>query len=183
ILWSCASAGTLGVHRFTPAQAAAVLAAVTVADRCLKIANRLASEAVAARVAHELREKKNGWRYFGPVASAPGFPRALASTLGELRLNGVQAAQLRNGGAPAQDLAAALELYTERLRAGSMADLADMYAIALEQVFAGGHRLGGLPMLLLDIGLSTELARNFISALVHRSPRVLACTLAADKEN
>jgi CRISPR/Cas system-associated exonuclease Cas4 (RecB family) len=180
-VWACAPAGALGVHRFTPAGAAAVVAAGTVADRGLKIANRLASEAVAARVAHELREKR-AWRYFGPVANSPGFPRALASTLGELRLNGVEAWQLKGGGAPAQDLSAALELYTGRLRAGSLADLADLYALAIEQMFGGGDRFCGLPFLLLDVALGSELEREFVSALAHKSPRVLACSLAADRE-
>jgi len=181
-VWSCASAGTLGVYRFAPAQAAAVIAAGAVAERGLKIANRLASEAVASRVAHELR-KKNAWRYFGPVANAPGFPRALASTLSELRLNAVQPPQLRNSAAPAQDLADALELYTELLREGSLCDVADLYALAIEQTFEAGHRLRGLPLVLLDLGPASEMARKFVAALVHRSPRVLACTLTADNEN
>jgi CRISPR/Cas system-associated exonuclease Cas4 (RecB family) len=106
----------------------------------------------------------------------------LASTLGELRLNGVEAWQLKNGAALAQDLAAALELYTGRLREGALADLADLYALGIEQTFGGGHHFCGLPLLLLDVGLGSEFARKFVSALVHKSPRVLACSLAADRE-
>src|SRR5205085_6736332 len=75
LLWTAAPAGWIGVHRFTPAQVAAVLAAPTLADRGLKVANLFASEAVAARVVHELRQKQC-WKYFGPVAGTPGFARA-----------------------------------------------------------------------------------------------------------
>jgi hypothetical protein len=85
MLWEVAPAGAIGAHRLTLSQAAAVSAASALAERRLKVANQFASEAVAARVIHDLREK-NAWTYFGPVAGTPGFAGALAATLVELRL-------------------------------------------------------------------------------------------------
>jgi CRISPR/Cas system-associated exonuclease Cas4 (RecB family) len=181
VVWSVAPGGLIGAHRFTLAQYAAILAAPVLADRGLKIANRFAAEAVAARVVHELRTRA-AWKYFGPVASTPGFAHALAATLDEMRLNGIGPAQLRKGGTPGQDLAAALRLYTEQLEAGSLADLAGLYDIAIAEAKGDGHRLIGLPLLLLDTAPRSELARKFVSALAARSPGVLACTLAADKD-
>ena len=181
-LWAAAEAGVTGAHRFTLAQVAAVLAAPGLAERGLKVVNRFAAEAVAARVVHELRTKQ-AWKYFGPVASTPGFARALAATLDELRLNGITSTQLKKARAPGQDLAAALAVYTEQLEAGGLADLAGMFEIAKAAAVNGRHRLAGLPLLLLDAGPRSEFARSFLAALIERSPSVLACTLAADKDS
>src|SRR5947209_5801851 len=75
LLWSAGTAGALGVHRFTLGQTAALLAAGELAGRSLSIADRFASEAVAARVVHELRERA-AWKYVQPVTGMPGFVRA-----------------------------------------------------------------------------------------------------------
>lgn len=170
--------GALGVHRLTLAQTAAVLSAATLAERGMKIANQLACEAVAARVAHEMRAS-GAWDYFGPVTGTPGFAHALAATLSELRLNGIDAAKL--SGPPGADLATALRLYGEQLEAGSLADLAAIHEIACEA--AGKHRLTGVPMLLLDIPLRSALVRNLAAALIRHSPAVSACTLDRDRES
>ena len=45
----------------------------------------LGAEAVATRAAFDATRAR-GLRYFEPVATSPGFPRALAATLQELRL-------------------------------------------------------------------------------------------------
>jgi len=182
MVWSVATTGLIGAHRFTLAQLAAVMAAPTLADRGLKVANRFASEAVAARVVHELRQDQS-WKYFGPVASTPGFAHVLATTLEELRLNRVKPSMLKTSGSPGEDLTLALRVYIEQLEAGAMADLADMFEIAIESSQGANHRLTGLPVLFLDIGVRSELARLFVSALVKKSPSVLACALAADQDS
>lgn len=182
VLWRAASISAFGVHRLTISQAPAVLAAGTLADRRLKFAGRFASEAVAARVSWELRQRR-GWKYFTPVAGMPGFPRALARTLTDLRMNGISPAQCRNAGVTGADLAIALELYAGQLAAFSLADTADVHELALEVIESGEHGLPGLPMLILDAAVRTELARRLITALVSRAPAALACTLAHDKES
>ena len=87
-------AGLLGVHAMTPLEAAAVLAAELGPQRKLAPLSGLGGEALAARAAFECR-KRGELRYFHPVADTPGFPRALAAVLGELRLEGVAAERLR----------------------------------------------------------------------------------------
>ena len=76
---------TIGLHRFSVTQLAARLAAAVLADARLAPATYLGSEAVAARAVFDAR-RGGSLEYFGPVASTPGFPRALARTLQELRL-------------------------------------------------------------------------------------------------
>ena len=47
--------------------------------------SRLGIEAIAARIVHSANRQKK-LKYFAPVAQTPGFPRALANTIAELRL-------------------------------------------------------------------------------------------------
>src|SRR3954469_12669651 len=76
---------TIGIHRFSLTQLAARLAAPVLAAQGLAPVTALASEAVAARAGFEA-QRDSALRYFAPVAKTPGFPRALARTLQELRL-------------------------------------------------------------------------------------------------
>ena len=79
---------TFGLHRASFMQLAARLAAVEMARLGVAPATALGVEAVAARVSFEaLRD--GALAYFAPVARFPGFARALAATLGELRLGHV----------------------------------------------------------------------------------------------
>jgi ATP-dependent helicase/nuclease subunit B len=164
-----------GVHRFTLNQLAAVAAAPALALDGKKPANRLATEALAARVVHVIG-KQAKWEYFGPVAATPGFTRALASTLIELRMNSVTPQALAVSAPPARDLATCLEMYIDQIGRSDLADIADIYRCAA----AASHRYLALPLLLYDVPLNTVLARNLASALVAKSPDVLACTLAGD---
>jgi len=84
---------TLGLHRFSLTQLAARLAAPILAVDRRSPATHLGSEAVAARAAFE-SVRNDALTYFGPVAATPGFPRALARTLQELRLAHVSSADL-----------------------------------------------------------------------------------------
>ena len=81
---------TIGLHRFSVTQLAARLAAASLADARLAPATYLGSEAVAARAVFET-QRAGSLDYFGPVAATPGFPRALARTLQELRMAHVAA--------------------------------------------------------------------------------------------
>ena len=81
-----ATAGaTFGIHRMSLTQLAVQITAAAMARRGAVPVTPLGAEAVAARVVFEaLAAGRLG--YFGPVARFPGFARAVASTLGELRL-------------------------------------------------------------------------------------------------
>ena len=89
-----AGAGTFGWHRFTLPQLAKRLAAAELASRGLARATAVGAEAVAARAAFLLHKEKR-LPYFAPVADSPGFARALASTLQELRMARVTPEELR----------------------------------------------------------------------------------------
>ena len=88
-----------GLHRFSFTQLAARLSAVALAERGLTPGTLLGTEAVAARAAFEARSGR-ALEYFGPVAGCPGFPRALARTLVEIRM--AERERRRAGGASAR---------------------------------------------------------------------------------
>src|SRR5882672_2013190 len=76
---------TIGLTRVSLTQLAARTAIVALAQQGKTPSSGLGAEAVAARaVFTAIREAS--LQYFGPVATFPGFPRALARTLQELRL-------------------------------------------------------------------------------------------------
>ena len=79
---------TFGLHRLSFTQLAARLAAAQLAANGHAPTSALGYEAVAARAAFEAN-KDEALDYFFPVSSTPGFPKALARTLQELRLAGV----------------------------------------------------------------------------------------------
>ena len=62
--------------------------------RALAPISRLGIEAIATRIVHAASASKK-LSYFSPVAQTPGFPRALARTIAELRLQNVSATDLR----------------------------------------------------------------------------------------
>ncbi len=80
-----AAHGIAGVHRPTLIQLAADLARPAMAALGLAPLTSLGLEALAARAVYHARSA-NELNYFKPVAELPGFARALARTLSELRL-------------------------------------------------------------------------------------------------
>ena len=178
------SEGSAGVHQRSLTQLAADLSRAPLAERGLAPLSQLATEAITARV---VQESRRGLNYFAPVAHMPGFPRALARTLGELRLAGVTAAQLappddvERSGAAGRDLAVLLQAYEAELVQRGLADLAAVYALAAEIAREGRHRLLGLPLALLDPPLDWPVQRNLVEALEARAPAVLRAHLSLDE--
>src|SRR6476620_10447461 len=78
---------TFGLHRLSFTQLAARLAAADLAANSKAPASALGYEAVAARATFEATHDE-ALEYFSPVSNTPGFPKALARTLQELRLAG-----------------------------------------------------------------------------------------------
>jgi hypothetical protein len=76
-----------------------------------------------AILAHELD-------YFGPVARLPGFSRALARTLHELRLAGVGSGQLAAGRTAGADLARLLDRVDEQFAKSAVIDRAMLFTVA-----------------------------------------------------
>src|SRR5262249_43773959 len=107
--------------------------------------------------------------------------RALTATLTELRLEGVESAQLLTGGEPGKDLSALLSLYEKTMDETSLADLPALLRMATAAAMDGRHRFLGLPLILVDPPLDSGCSRELLAALISRSPRVLAAVLNADE--
>jgi ATP-dependent helicase/nuclease subunit B len=159
--------GIAGLHRITLIQFAVELAKPEMAILGLAPLSTLGVEAIAARVIHESRP----FVYFEAVAAMPGFARALARTLGELRLARVSPESLAKTGAPGEDLARLLTRYAAELKERSLADLSRIFELAGE---AKSHRWLGLPLAFLDTPLDSFAHREFFRSIVEQAPSVFA---------
>jgi len=173
--------GSRGIHAMTLIQLAASLASQPMGRASLAPISRLGIEAIAARIVHAAHRAKK-LHYFGPVAETPGFPRAVAHTLTELRLQGIAAAELASTGAPGVDLALLMSMYLGELEQRSLADLPLLLKLAVEEVSASNHRLTGLPLLLLDLTIESQSHEKLLAALLERSPSVLATAITGGEQ-
>jgi hypothetical protein len=97
-------------------------------ERGLSPVRRVAREAIAAEITERSRAQLS---YLAPVVGFPGFARALARTLEDLRLNRITAADLRSTGRSGPDLALLLTAYEEALQEHKFADHAERCVLAL----------------------------------------------------
>ena len=197
---------TFGVQRFSLIQLAARTALAALAAEGTTSSTRLGAEAVAARTVFDgTREGTLG--YFAPVAATPGFPRALARTLQELRLAGVGARRLSPFAPAGPDLAWLLEHFEAGFaRAGSV-DRAALFRTAagwlrqsptaeaagpLER--SPGPLRGTRPtyaprgtcptfdlIVLLDVPIGDAAERELIEVLAQRASKVLATVPHGDR--
>lgn len=159
---------TVGLHRFSLAQLAARLAAPILAAERTAASTYLASEAVAARATFEA-SRDGALDYFLPVAGTPGFPRALARTLNELRLAGVAASSLAALPLGGPDLSALLERFDEQFASASAIDRATLMTTAAAAVTGTRER----PLVLLDVPLDSAIEFQFVRALLEASSAVI----------
>ncbi len=171
-------AGSLGIHCFTLPQLAALLAAEALAERRLAPVSRLGVEALAVRSIHSVRKRKS-LEYFEPVADLPGFARALADTLHDLRLAEVTPGALRATGVPGADLSELLAQYEAELASASLADLATLYRVAAEHA---AHDLTRLPYVMLDVSAVSAAEQRFLAAAASLAPAAAATVPAGDEE-
>ncbi len=166
--------GCQGVHTLTLTQLAAHLAAQPLGRLGLAPISRLGIEALAARIVHAAATA-DALPYFAPVAQTPGFARALAKTLTELRLENA---------APPGDLGHLLSLYEQELAARSVADLPLLLRLAAEEAEGAlsAHRFTGLPLVLLGLAVESAAHQRLLAALVQRSPNVLATATTGDQD-
>lgn len=173
---------TFGLYRFSLTQLAAQAAAARAAGGRRTPGTEAGAEAMAARAVFDANAAGE-LAYFAPVASLPGFPKALARTLHELRLAGISCHSTRRSTAAADgvsDLFYLLEhVETELARAG-VDDHAALYRLAGEACRAGQVRWAKLPMILLDVPLDARAEQDFAAALISRSPDVLATVPEGD---
>ncbi len=163
---------TFGLHRLSYTQLAARLAVLELAAREQAPTTALGHEAVATRAVFEAR-RDDALRYFSPVAQTPGFPRALARTLLDLRLAALSSRDVLRLPRSGTDLAALLDrvdVLLDDAGAGDRAALFEAAARALDSALTGWPPM---PLLLLDVPFESEIEARFLWALVQQSPRAL----------
>ncbi len=170
---------TFGVYRLSLTQLAARLAAPLFAVHRQTPATALAIEAVAARAVYDAQQELS-LRYFGPVADAPGFPRALARTLEELALAGVTSPRLAGAGEGASDLAALLERFEAQFEAVATVDRAAFLGTATRAAADPRGLFARCRLLLLDVAVSNAAERDLVHALATRAPAVFVTIPAGD---
>ena len=173
--------GCQGVHTLTLTQLVVNLAAQPLGRQSLAPIGRLGIEALAARIVYAA-QRAGSLHYFAPVSQTPGFARAAAKTIIELRLQNVDPQELASSGAPGRDLAHLLNLYEQELEQRSLADLAVLLRLATEEATQNQHRFTGLPLVLLEVPVESQSHQRFIAALAEKSPAVLATAITGDDE-
>ena len=154
-----------GWRRTTLYRCALELARPALLARRLTAVSSLSLEALWARVAHQLGEDELLHR-LAPLDGRPGLSRALARTVGELRM--LRVAPDSAGVEPA--LGAAMTAFQTALREADLADRSMVYSLAIEAV----AKAPSSPLLLLDVRFGPGLEQEFVTALVRRSEQVLA---------
>lgn len=169
---------TFGVSRAGFTELVARIAIPALAQQGLTPSAPLGDEAVAARVTFDARADE-ALDYFEPVAAMPGFPRALARTLTDLRMAGVDAKSL-TGHAASQDLATLLErAVDERQKAGAV-DYATMLATATAEVTRNPGPFSDRTIVLLDVAITSKAEEAFATALIAAAASAIVTIPAGD---
>jgi RecB family exonuclease len=168
-----------GWHRLTLPQLAAALAAPAFTKRKLAPVSRLGAEAIVAGVVHRLKIEGGLGRY-QPVGETPGFTRAIAGVISELRLAKLVSAAI---GMVTPDLMRLIEAYEAALAEGQLIDWPGVMDLATETArgHAHAHRLINLATLLLDVPIASKAELAFLEALVAAAPDTLATVPGADE--
>jgi ATP-dependent helicase/nuclease subunit B len=176
---------SFGWHRVTLDGLAASLAESARAAAELVPVGGLVVEAVVARVVHALASAGRLGRY-ARVAEGPGFARAVAGVIHELRMAGLGADVVEER---APELAVLATAYEAELARAGLADRALVFALAVDAVAsaplrsAGGatvHPFLGRPTLLLDVAVVSSAERSLIEALAAGVPQLLATIPSGD---
>jgi len=168
---------TFGLQRVSLTQLAARSAIVALASEGHTPSTRLGAEAVTARAAFEAT-RQQALEYFAPVASTPGFPRALARTLQELRLAGVDAGQLARVSRGGSDLADLLDRVDESFERASSVDRAALFQTAT-RVVTEAHPASIVA--LIDLAVDRRAEARFIEAILAGSETAFATMPANDR--
>ncbi len=170
---------TFGLHRLSFTQLAARLAASDLAAGGQAPASALGYEAVAARAAFEAA-KDDALDYFSPVSNTPGFPKALARTLQEVRLAGVGASSLGGLLRSGPDLADLLDRVEILMSEAGASDRASLFATATRALTANEKHRASIPVLLLDVPFESDAEARFLWTLVDKSPKALVTVPSGD---
>jgi len=155
-----------GWQRTTLFGLASMRAAPALAKAGLAPASGLVLEAVCARVVDALA-KTTGLGRFQPVHDRPGLVRALARTVREVRLAGVQRLP--------DDLAKIVDAYEKALLDARLADRATVLRFASESPPSA-------PLVLLDLAVHHALEASFVASLA-KNEHLLATVPAGDERS
>ena len=170
---------TFGLHRLSFTQLAARLAVMELAARERAPATALGHEAVATRAAFEARSD-DALRYFSPVSQTPGFSKALARTLLDLRLAVVASGDLARLPRSGSDLATLLDRVDLLLSEAGASDRAALFESATRALGSAITGWPTMPLLLLDVPFESEIEAQFLWALIQQSPQVMISVPAGD---
>jgi ATP-dependent helicase/nuclease subunit B len=170
---------SFGLHRLSFTQLAARLAVMEMASRDRAPATALGHEAVATRAAFEARGDES-LEYFSPVSQTPGFPKALARTLLDLRLAAIASGDLARLPRSGTDLAALLDRVEILLAEAGASDRASLFETATKALGSPVTGWPPMPLLLLDVALESEIEAQFLWTLIQHSPQVMITVPAGD---
>src|SRR5215471_5654546 len=170
-----------GLHRLSFTQLAARLAVMELAAHDRAPTTTLGHEAVATRAAFEARSDES-LEYFSPVSQTPGFPKALARTLLDLRLAAVASGDLAWLPRSGTDLAALLERVEILLVEAGASDRASLFETATKALSSPVTGWPSMPLLLLDVPLESEIEAEFLWALIRQAPQVMITVPAGDAD-
>jgi CRISPR/Cas system-associated exonuclease Cas4 (RecB family) len=171
--------GLFGVVRVGYQELVTRLALTTLARDNLSPTGALSAEAVAARAAFEAAHD-DALEYFDPVATLPGFPRALSRTIGELRLAGVTTADIAGVDEAGHDLGVLLDRVAEQARKSGAVDRARVLETATRALQSRGNPYAGWFVLLLDVPFATRADVAFLRAIADSASNVLATVPVGD---
>src|SRR5215813_14178420 len=174
------SPARFGLLRVTLERLAISLATPLLAASARAPITGLSLEALTARAVHSMTSKR-GLTYFEPVAQRPGFPRAVARTLDELRMNAVDIEAVRRLPRGGPDLAALAEVIERELASAKLATRSVIFKAAIKAA-RGAEPVhpAGLPLLILDVAVSNKLEADLIEALATHAPSTLATAARGD---
>ena len=172
---------TFGIQRFSLTQLAARTAIVALAREGTAPSTWLGTEAVAARAVFDATSAGT-LQYFAPVAATPGFPRALARTLQEVRLAGLGGSALAPCTPAGPDLAALLDRFDACFADVAAVDRAGLLRTAARLLRTEGRSRLADFVLLLDVPAEHAAERELIEAIVTGSSSAAATVPRDDRD-
>jgi hypothetical protein len=169
---------SFGYHRLTLGQLASALARPALSAQRTVPLGALGIQAVTNRAIHILSEAGALGRYAN-LTSGPGFARAIANVITELRLERIEPDTVAR---VAPGLRPLLQAYERELGEHGFTDWPAVLALAANAAMdpACKHQLLGLPTLLLDVPLTTASDIALVRALCSRSSDMLVTVPAND---
>jgi ATP-dependent helicase/nuclease subunit B len=167
-------------HRLTLPQLAFAVATPILAARGLTPLSRIGAGALVARLVHRMNAEGR-LSHYRSVVTTPGFPRAVAGVITELRLARIS---LDVVGACAPGLEPLIGAFEFALKEAGVTDWPGVLSLASEAASAvGGNRprLIGLPTLILDVPIGNEAEFVFVESLTAAATEVLATVPSADQ--